>query len=109
MPRAQTTSDIFNAIAEEHRRKIISLLANEEMNVFQLSEQLNFTQPQVSKHLAVLRKVSAVNVKKVGRNRVYSLDPYALRPIYDWILPFEEFWNQSFDKLDAYLKTKEQK
>ena len=107
MARAQTTADIFNAIAEEDRRKIIGLLKNRELSVYQISERLKFTQPQVSKHLGVLKKVSVVNVRKEGRNRMYSLDPDALRPIYDWICPFEEFWNQSLDRLENFLKEKE--
>ena len=106
MPRAQTTSDIFNAMAEGGRRKIIGLLKNEELSVYQISRRLRFTQPQVSKHLGVLKKVQVVNVRKMGRNRIYSLHPDALKPIYEWISPFEVFWNQGLDKLETYINKK---
>ena len=104
MARAQTTSDIFNAIGEQDRRRIIGLLVREEMTVNEIVNELQFTQPTVSKHLRVLKEVNVVTVRKEGQHRYYSLHPDAMKPIYDWIAPFQVFWSESFDRLDNYFK-----
>jgi len=93
MPRAATTSDVFNAIAEPRRREILDLLAlGAERDVTELVLKLGIPQPAVSKHLGVLRKVGAVAVHKAGQRRVYRLNPQTLKPVHDWIQHFERFW-----------------
>jgi DNA-binding transcriptional ArsR family regulator len=104
MARSPTTADAFNAVAEPRRRQILDLLARGERAVNDLVEELGLAQPQVSKHLAVLKKVGLVSVRGSGRQRLYRLNAERLRPIHDWVKGFEQFWNESFDRLDAYLK-----
>jgi DNA-binding transcriptional ArsR family regulator len=110
MARAATTADAFNAIAEPRRRQILDALAGGERAVNDLVAELGLTQPQVSKHLAVLRSVGAVQVRGEGRRRLYRLNGAALKPIHDWVKEYERTWNERFELLDDVLeelKTKE--
>jgi DNA-binding transcriptional ArsR family regulator len=104
MARAATTSDVFNAIAEPQRREILALLRIGERPVTELAQALGMTQPGASKHLRVLREVGLVRVRGAGKQRLYCLDARGLRPIHDWVGGFEQFWNQSFDRLDEYVR-----
>lgn len=104
MARAATTSDVFNAIAEPQRREILMLLRAGERPVTELAEELGLTQPGASKHLRVLRQVGLVRDRKAGKQRLYGLDARKLRPIHEWTGGFERFWNESFDRLDAYVR-----
>jgi DNA-binding transcriptional ArsR family regulator len=104
MARSPTTADAFNAVAEPARRKILDYLARGERPVNDVVSALGLTQPQVSKHLRVLREVGVVSVRDEGRQRLYKLNGRQLRPIYDWVKTFEQFWNESFDRLDEYLQ-----
>ena len=103
MARAATTADTFNAVAEPRRRQILDALAGGELPVNDLVHLLGMGQPQVSKHLRVLREVGAVAVRDQGRQRLYRLKGEALKPIHDWIKPFERSWSERFDELDAVL------
>ncbi len=106
MPRAATTSDVFNAIAEPRRREIVSFLAlGAERDVSEMVLKLGLSQPTVSKHLGVLRKVGLVAVHKAGQRRVYRLVPHELKPVHDWIQNFERFWT---DQLDSIKQAAEQ-
>jgi DNA-binding transcriptional ArsR family regulator len=104
MARAATTADVFNAVAEPRRRKILDVLAGGERPVNDLVERLGLGQPHVSKHLRVLREVGAVQVREAGRQRLYRVDPVALKPIHDWISSFERAWSERFDALDEVLE-----
>jgi DNA-binding transcriptional ArsR family regulator len=104
VPRAATTTDAFNAVAEPRRRQIIAALAAGEQPVNDLVDQLGLAQPQVSKHLRVLREVGLVAVRDEGRQRMYRLNGRALRPIYDWVKQYEDLWNERFDALDDVLE-----
>ena len=109
--RAATTADAFNAVAEPRRRAILDVLVGGERSVNALVELLGFAQPQVSKHLRVLREVGAVEVRDVGRQRLYRLNGQALKPIHDWVSNYERMWSDRFDELDVVLedlKAKEQ-
>jgi DNA-binding transcriptional ArsR family regulator len=101
--RAATTADTFNAIAEPRRRQILDVLARGERPVNDLVAELGLAQPQVSKHLRVLREVGAVDVRGDGRRRVYRLNGQALRPIHEWVKDFERTWSERFEQLDAVL------
>jgi len=101
--RAATTADTFNAIAEPRRRQILAVLARGERPVNDLVAELGLAQPQVSRHLRVLREVGAVDVRGDGRRRVYRLNGQALRPIHDWVKDFERTWSERFEQLDAVL------
>lgn len=104
MARAATTSDVFNAIAEPQRRAILNLLAQGERSVSELVELLDLKQPQVSKHLRVLKEVGLVRVRTEGQQHFYSIKADGLKPIHDWVKSFEQLWNERFDRLAEYLK-----
>ncbi len=104
MARAATTSDAFNAIAERQRRDILDVLRGGDRPVLELVGELGIAQPSVSKHLKVLREVRLVHVREAGRQRIYGLDARGLRPVYEWVGGFEEFWNESFNSLNAYVR-----
>jgi DNA-binding transcriptional ArsR family regulator len=111
MARAATTTDAFNAVAEPRRRAILDALATGERPVGDLVRLLGVAQPQVSKHLRVLREVGAVEVRDDGRRRLYRLNGPALKPIHDWVSNYERLWSDRFDQLDLVLedlKPKEQ-
>jgi DNA-binding transcriptional ArsR family regulator len=109
MARAATTADAFNAVAEPRRRQILDVLADGERPVNDLVRVLGLAQPQVSKHLRVLREVGAVDVRDVGRQRLYRLNGHALKPIHDWVKTYERSWSQRFDRLDLVLEDLKQK
>ena len=104
MARAATTADAFNAVAEPRRRQVLDLLAAGERPVNDLVMLLGLAQPQVSKHLRVLREVGLVDVRDDGRQRMYRLNGYALKPIHDWVKHYERSWSQRFDRLDDVLE-----
>ncbi len=104
MARAATTEDVFNAVAEPRRRQILDALADGERPVNELVELLGMSQPQVSKHLRVLREVGAVRVREKGRQRWYRLDGTALKPIHDWVKGYERTWSERFERLDVVLE-----
>jgi DNA-binding transcriptional ArsR family regulator len=112
MARAATTADVFNAVAEPRRRQILDALAGGERPVNELVRELRLAQPQVSKHLRVLREVGAVDVRDDGRRRLYRLNGRALEPIHAWVAQYEQLWNERFDRLDdvlAELKREEER
>jgi DNA-binding transcriptional ArsR family regulator len=103
MARAATTADAFNAVAEPRRRQILDALTGGERPVNDLVRSLGLAQPQVSKHLRVLREVGAVDVRDEGRQRLYRLNGRALKPIHDWVKDYERTWTERFDQLDVVL------
>jgi DNA-binding transcriptional ArsR family regulator len=103
MARASATADVFNAIAEAHRREILDVLVAGEKQVGAIVDELAISQPQVSKHLRVLSEVGLVRCRAVGRRRFYRLNPACLRPVGDWVAKYEHLWNERLDRLDDYL------
>ena len=100
MPRAPTTADVFNAIAEPRRRRIVELLARRgPLAVGPLVVSLGLPQPAVSKHLGVLRKVGVVAVIKLGKQRVYNLEAAKLKTVHDWVKAFEGLWEHQLDRI----------
>ena len=111
MARAATTTDAFNAVAEPRRRQILDALAGGERPVNELVTRIGLAQPQVSKHLKVLREVGLVDVRDDGRRRIYRLNGRSLKPIHDWVKTYEQTWSERFDQLDVVveeLKRKEE-
>jgi DNA-binding transcriptional ArsR family regulator len=104
MARSSTTSDVFNAIAEEHRRDILDTLVAGERAVGTIVDDLSMSQPQVSKHLRVLSAVGLVSCRTDGRRRLYRLDPARLRPLNDWLAKYERAMNERLDRMDDYLR-----
>ncbi|HLN41366.1 MAG TPA: metalloregulator ArsR/SmtB family transcription factor [Acidimicrobiales bacterium] len=104
MARAATTTDAFNAVAEPRRRQILDVLSGGERPVNELVALLDLAQPQVSKHLRVLREVGLVDVRDEGRQRMYRVNGHPLKPIHDWVKNYERSWSQRFDRLDVVLE-----
>ncbi|QOD02587.1 helix-turn-helix transcriptional regulator [Pseudarthrobacter sp. BIM B-2242] len=103
MARAATTADAFNAVAEPRRREILDALTHGERPVGELVDLLGLAQPHVSRHLRVLREVGAVVVRDAGRQRMYRLNPQALKPIHDWVATYQHLWEERFDLLEDVL------
>lgn len=108
LARAATTSDVFNAIGDAHRRKILDALIGAEKAVGAIVDDLSMSQPQVSKHLRVLGEVGLVSSRAEGRRRLYRLEPAQLKPFHDWLAKYEQAWNERLDRIDGYLKELQQ-
>ncbi|HEY1684149.1 MAG TPA: metalloregulator ArsR/SmtB family transcription factor [Tepidisphaeraceae bacterium] len=107
MARMATTTDVFNAVAEPRRREIIDLLARKSgWSVTELVLNLGMPQPTVSKHLGVLREVGLVSVDQKGKQRLYSLQPRELKPMYDWVKYFEKFWDEHLQSIKVIAEQK---
>lgn len=104
MARLATTADAFNAVAEPQRRRILELLTAGEWSVNDIADALDLNQPQASKHLKVLKEVGLVGVRGAGKQRLYTLNAEQLRPVFDWVRPFERLWGDRLDRLDDLLE-----
>ena len=105
MARRPTTHDPFNAVAEPRRRELLEAMGTDELSVNEIVERLSWNQPMVSKHLGVLKQVGLVNERRVGRQRLYRVNAERLKPIFDWVSPFEKYWSERFVRLDEVLTT----
>jgi DNA-binding transcriptional ArsR family regulator len=107
MARAATTTDVFNAIAEPRRRQVIGVLADgREYPVGDVVARLRMSQPAVSKHLGVLRKVGVVSVIKRGQHRMYKLNAAELKPVHDWVKTFEHYWTHQLGQIKERAERK---
>jgi DNA-binding transcriptional ArsR family regulator len=104
VPRASTTSDPFNAIAEPRRRHILELIAAEERSVGDIADALELTQPSVSKHLHVLRTVGLVTIRRQGRRTLYRTRADTLRTIHDWCGMFAQHWRGQLRRIKAHAE-----
>jgi len=104
---SEPSADVFNAIADAHRREILDTLIDGEKPVGAIVDDLSMSQPQVSKHLRVLSEVGLVRCRAEGRRRLYRLEPAHLRPFRDWLVKYEAL-NERLDRMDAYLKELQQ-
>ena len=109
MARRPTTHDPFNAVAEPKRRQVLEALGAQELSVNEIVKKLGWNQPMVSKHLGVLKQVGLVSERRVGRQRMYRVNAEQLRPIFDWVAPFEHFWSESYERLDEVLQEMQKK
>jgi DNA-binding transcriptional ArsR family regulator len=109
MPRAATTSDAFNAVAEPRRREILNYLALEERPVGDVVAALGMEQPSVSKHLRVLRDVGLVRVRLDGRQMFYRTNAEAIRPLHEWAGTFERFWQHQLARIKERAEEKVKK
>ena len=99
MPRAATTSDVFNAIAEPCRREILTFLAPVERPVGEIAARFRMDQPSVSKHLRVLRVTGLVHMRCHGRQKLYRTNAAAIRPLRDWTATFEQYWGHQLNRI----------
>lgn len=106
VPRAATTSDPFNAIAEPRRRHILELIAGEERSVGEIADALGLGQPSVTKHLQVLHDVSLVTVRRDGRRALYRTNAETLRTIHDWCAMFSRHWRGQLGRIKAHAEEK---
>jgi DNA-binding transcriptional ArsR family regulator len=106
MPRALATLDAFNAVAEPRRRQVLDVLASGERPVNDLVRALGWPQPQVSKHLGVLKQVGLVSVRRVGRQRMYALNAQQLQSIHQWVRKFAHFWEHQLDRIKKRAEDK---
>ena len=106
MPRASTTSDAFNAVAEPRRRDILNYLALQERSVGEIVDSLSLEQPSVSKHLRVLKEVGLVNVRRNGRRMLYRTNAEAIRPLHEWTATFERFWQHQLNRIKERAERK---
>ena len=104
MARAPTTSDVFNAVADAHRREILDVLIAGETAVGTIVDVLSMSQSTVSKHLRVLSAVGLVTCRAEGRRRLYRLEPEHLRPMHDWVAKYEQAINDRLDRMDDYIQ-----
>jgi DNA-binding transcriptional ArsR family regulator len=103
MARTPTTFDPFNAIAEPRRRRLLETLGGNSLPVGEIARRLGWPQPMISKHLAVLKQVGLVSEQRVGRLRVYRVNAERLKPVHDWVKPFERLWEARLDRLEDLL------
>lgn len=104
MARAPTTNDTFSAMAEPKRRVLVEALVGKDLSVNQIVEMMGWNQPMVSKHLSVLKQVGLVTERKEGRYRVYKVDALKLKTIQEWVIQFEQYWDNKLDSLESYLE-----
>jgi DNA-binding transcriptional ArsR family regulator len=104
MPRASTTSDPFNAIAEPRRRHILEFIAGEERSVGEIADALELGQPSVSKHLQVLRDVGLVEMRREGRQAMYRTNAEALRTIHEWCGMFARHWRGQLRRIKTHAE-----
>jgi len=107
VPRAATTSDPFNAVAEPRRREILEYLAPAERSVGDIAVMLGASQPSVSKHLNVLRNVGLVHVRRDGKNVLYRTNADALRPLHEWTGTFQRYWGRQLRRIQEHAEAKE--
>jgi DNA-binding transcriptional ArsR family regulator len=106
MPRAATSSDVFNAIAEPQRRAILEFIAGDERSVSEIVDALEVAQPSVSKHLRVLRDVGVVRARRDGRQVLYRTNAAALRPLHEWAGTFQQLWRQQLSRVKSRAEAK---
>jgi DNA-binding transcriptional ArsR family regulator len=108
----ETRRDVFQAIADPTRRKIISLIARQSMNLNAIADNFDLTRPAISSHIKILNECGIVHIEKAGRERICRVIPGRLKEIANWIGPFRDLWEQRLDNFESYLeqlKTKRKK
>ncbi len=104
MSRTAGSTDVFAAIADPTRRAILDRLSQGEQPVKQLAKPYSMSLPAISQHLKVLSEVGLVTQRKVGRERLYRLNPEPLKQVSDWVSHYEQFWQEKLDALGDYLE-----
>lgn len=97
-------NDTFRAIADPTRRAVLDLLSEGERKVNDLVGRFRMTQPAMSQHLRVLRRAGLVTHRRAGRERIYRIRPVELKPVADWVGPYERFWKRKLNALGEFLE-----
>ena len=106
MHRAKTSSDVFRAIADPTRRAILDRLRAGPANAGALAADFRSSRPAISKHLRVLREARLIRDRRVGRERVYTVDPVPLQSVAGWLEGYRAFWQASLSQLKRNLEEK---
>ncbi len=104
MVRLRETPDVFHAISDPTRRRILDLLGEGDRTVSEIARPFRISQPGVSQHLRVLRDANLVRQKRIGRFRRYRLHAPALREVYDWVGHYDRFWDEKLKTLGKYME-----
>lgn len=96
--------EVFEALADPTRRRIVELLAEEERSAGELAGHFQVSRPAVSKHLRVLREAGLVNVREDAQRRIYRLEPMAMERAEVWLARHRQFWEQRLDALEAQIE-----
>jgi DNA-binding transcriptional ArsR family regulator len=95
---------MFAALADPTRRSILAKLARGEASVMELAEPFDMSQPAITKHLNVLERAGLITRRRDGQRRPCKLEPKRLEQLARWLGTFQEFWEDSFSRMDDYLK-----
>ena len=106
---ADQLSTIFAALADPTRRAILARLAQGEASVKELAEPFKISPPAVTKHLKVLQRAGLITQGRAAQWRPCRLEAAPLKDIADWLEEYRRFWDQNFERLDAYLLQMQQK
>ena len=101
---SDSLSATLAALADPTRRAILARLAQGEASVTELSAPFSISQPAISRHLKVLEQAGLISRGRVAQSRPCRLEAAPLRDLVGWLETYRHFWDQSFDRLDAYLK-----
>jgi DNA-binding transcriptional ArsR family regulator len=101
--RRPASADVFLAIADPTRRRMLEMLRADERPASDLARSFRISQPSVSQHLRVLREAGLVRTRRAGRQRIYQLRPRKLKILVDWVSHFDKFWDERLSSLGAYL------
>ncbi|MFZ0495524.1 MAG: metalloregulator ArsR/SmtB family transcription factor [Methylocella sp.] len=104
MSPARASADVFRAIADPTRRAILDRLRDGPAPVNALAREFAQSRPAISKHLRVLRETHVVTEQRVGRERIYRLQPARLQDVADWIEGYRAFWQRKLDSLKRHLE-----
>jgi DNA-binding transcriptional ArsR family regulator len=105
MASSQAKHDVFQAVADPTRRKLLKLLSNQEMSITVISDHFPMTRTAVAKHLHILEDAGLVKERKTGRERRYRLEPEPLMELRDWLNYFELFWENKLNALKAFVES----
>jgi DNA-binding transcriptional ArsR family regulator len=98
---------VFEALADPTRRRIVELLAEDERSAGEVASYFRVSRPAVSKHLRVLREAGVVNARGEAQRRIYRLEPKALDEAEAWLARHRQFWERRLDALEAHLEKEE--
>lgn len=99
----ETRRDVYQAIADPTRREIISLIAQQPMNLNAIAENFDVSRPAISNHIRILHECGIITIEQVGRERICRVQPKNLKEVSDWIGQFQELWEQKLESFEKYL------
>ncbi|HEX4851820.1 MAG TPA: metalloregulator ArsR/SmtB family transcription factor [Puia sp.] len=99
----ETRRDVFQAIADPTRRKIIHMVAYESQNLNAISDHFDVSRQAISLHIKILSECGLISISKQGRERFCRVEPKKLSEVAEWIEPFRKMWEGHFDRLEIVL------